>query len=57
MRRISIVAALASFGAMLILAAPAQAHVAFCTETVNPHGEKCRRPGRPTARSEGWDQR
>ena len=39
MRRISIVAALASIGAMLILAAPAQAHVAFCTETVNPHGE------------------
>ncbi len=39
MRRISIVAALASIGAALVLAAPAQAHVPFCTETVNPHGQ------------------
>ena len=39
MRRIAIVGALASIGAALILAAPAQAHVAFCTETVNPHGQ------------------
>jgi hypothetical protein len=39
MRRIAIVATLASFGAALILAAPAQAHVAFCVETVNPHGQ------------------
>lgn len=39
MRRLSAVAALASVGAVLVLAAPAQAHVPFCTETVNPHGE------------------
>ncbi len=39
MRRITVVAALASIGAALILAAPAQAHVPFCTETVNPHGQ------------------
>ena len=39
MRRVSIVAVLASIGATLILAVPAQAHVAFCTETVNPHGD------------------
>lgn len=38
-RRLAIVAALASIGAALMLAAPAQAHVAFCTETVNPHGQ------------------
>ena len=34
MRRIAIVATLASIGA-----APAQAHVPFCKETVNPHGQ------------------
>ena len=40
MRRIAIVATmLASIGAALILAAPAQAHVPFCKETVNPHGQ------------------
>jgi hypothetical protein len=39
MRRISLVAALASIGAALILAAPAQAHQPFCIETVNPHGQ------------------
>jgi hypothetical protein len=33
------VATLASIGAALMLAAPAQAHVAFCKETVNPHGQ------------------
>jgi hypothetical protein len=38
-RRLAIVAALASIGAALMLAAPAQAHVAFCKETVNPHGQ------------------
>lgn len=38
MRRVSLVAALASIGAVLFLAAPAQAHVPFCIETVNPHG-------------------
>jgi hypothetical protein len=37
-RRLAIVAA-ASIGAALMLAAPAQAHVAFCVETVNPHGQ------------------
>jgi hypothetical protein len=37
-RRLAIVAA-ASIAAALMLAAPAQAHVAFCTETVNPHGQ------------------
>jgi hypothetical protein len=36
---ITVVAALASIGAALVLAAPAQAHVPFCTETVNPHGQ------------------
>ena len=40
MRRIAILAtALTSIGAALILAAPAQAHVPFCKETVNPHGQ------------------
>jgi hypothetical protein len=39
MRRIAIVATLASIGAALIVAAPAQAHVPFCVETVNPHGQ------------------
>jgi hypothetical protein len=39
MRRIALVATLASIGAALLLAAPAQAHVPFCTETVNPHGQ------------------
>jgi hypothetical protein len=39
MRRIAIVAGLTSIGAALILAAPAQAHKAFCVETVNPHGQ------------------
>jgi hypothetical protein len=39
MRRIAIVATLASIGAALMLAAPAQAHVPFCVETVNPHGQ------------------
>ena len=39
MRRIAIVATLASIGAALMLAAPAQAHVPFCKETVNPHGQ------------------
>ena len=39
MRRISFVVPLASIGAALILAAPAQAHQPFCTETVNPHGQ------------------
>ena len=39
MRRIATAAILASVGAALILAAPAQAHVAFCKETVNPHGQ------------------
>jgi hypothetical protein len=39
MRRIAIVATLASIGAALMLAAPAQAHQPFCTETVNPHGQ------------------
>jgi hypothetical protein len=39
MRRIAAVATLASIGAVLILAVPAQAHVPFCTETVNPHGQ------------------
>jgi hypothetical protein len=39
MRRISVVAALTSVGAALIMAAPAQAHQPFCTETVNPHGQ------------------
>ena len=39
MRRIAIVGALASIGAALILAAPAQAHQGFCKETVNPHGQ------------------
>ena len=39
MRRIaSLAAALTSVAAALILAAPAQAHKAFCVETVNPHG-------------------
>jgi opacity protein-like surface antigen len=38
-RRIAIVAALASTVGMLMLAASAQAHVAFCKETVNPHGQ------------------
>jgi hypothetical protein len=39
MRRIAILAALTSIGAALVVAAPAQAHVAFCKETVNPHGQ------------------
>ncbi len=39
MRRIAIVATLASIGAALMLAAPAQAHQPFCKETVNPHGQ------------------
>jgi hypothetical protein len=40
MRRIAtLAAALTSIGAVLILAAPAQAHKAFCVETVNPHGQ------------------
>jgi hypothetical protein len=39
MRRIATVATLASIGAALMLAAPAQAHVPFCVETVNPHGQ------------------
>ena len=39
MRRIAIAAGLTSVGAALILAAPAQAHKAFCVETVNPHGQ------------------
>jgi hypothetical protein len=39
MRRIAIVATMASIGAALMLAAPAQAHQPFCTETVNPHGQ------------------
>jgi hypothetical protein len=39
MQRIATAATLAAIGAALMLAAPAQAHVAFCTETVNPHGE------------------
>jgi opacity protein-like surface antigen len=39
MRRIAIVATLASLAAGLMLAAPAQAHVPFCVETVNPHGQ------------------
>lgn len=40
-RRISVVGLLGSAGvvAALAFAAPAQAHVAFCTETVNPHGQ------------------
>ena len=47
MRRIAIVGALASIGAALILAAPAQAHVAFCKETVNPHGQNVPPADRP----------
>jgi len=39
MRRNAVVAGLISIGAALMLAAPAQAHQPFCTETVNPHGE------------------
>lgn len=39
MRRIATAATLASIGAALMLAAPAQAHQPFCTETVNPHGQ------------------
>src|SRR5262245_41803106 len=39
MRRVAILATLASIGAALLVAAPAQAHVAFCKETVNPHGQ------------------
>jgi hypothetical protein len=39
MRRIAAFATLASIGAVLILAAPAQGHVPFCVETVNPHGQ------------------
>jgi hypothetical protein len=39
MRRIAAFGTLASIGAVLILAAPAQAHVPFCVETVNPHGQ------------------
>ena len=39
MRRIALVATLASIGAALMLPAAAQAHRPFCTETVNPHGQ------------------
>ena len=39
MRRNAVVAGLVSIGAALMLAAPAQAHQPFCTETVNPHGQ------------------
>jgi hypothetical protein len=39
MRRISVVVALASIGAALVLAVPAQAHQPSCIETVNPHGQ------------------
>ena len=38
-QRAAVAAALASVGAMLILAGPAQAHQGFCTETTNPHGQ------------------
>jgi hypothetical protein len=38
MRRIAMLATLASIGAGLMLAAPAQAHVPFCHEWTNPHG-------------------
>ena len=39
MRRVAIVAALASIGAALMFAGTAQAHRAACTETTNPHGQ------------------
>jgi hypothetical protein len=39
MRRIALVATMASIGAALMLAAPAQAHQPSCTEWVNPHGQ------------------
>jgi hypothetical protein len=39
MRRAVVVAALASIGAVLMLAGTAQAHQAACTETTNPHGQ------------------
>ena len=39
MRRIAAVTVVAAFGTALVLAAPAHAHVAFCKETVNPHGQ------------------
>jgi len=38
-RRFALVMALASIGALALFAATAQAHVAFCKETVNPHGQ------------------
>ena len=58
MRRITVVAALASIGAALILAAPAQAHVPFCTETVNPHGQNVPPAGSTTLPGpKGWHQR
>ena len=39
MRRVALMGALASSGAMLLFAATAQAHQGICTETTNPHGQ------------------
>ena len=39
MRRVALMGALASIGAMLLFAATAQAHQGICTETTNPHGQ------------------
>jgi len=39
MRRVALVATLASIGAMALFAGMAQAHQGICTETTNPHGQ------------------
>ena len=39
MRRVVVVTALASIAGAILFAGTAQAHQAFCTETVNPHGQ------------------
>jgi hypothetical protein len=39
MRRVVVVTALASIAGAILSAGTAQAHHAFCTETVNPHGQ------------------
>jgi hypothetical protein len=39
MRRVAVVMALASIGAVVLFAGTAQAHQAACTETTNPHGQ------------------
>jgi hypothetical protein len=49
MRRVAVVTALALVGTAILFAGTAQAHVPFCQETVNPHGQNTPPAGSTTA--------